>query len=169
MKTITVITGGQRSGKSAFAQKLALERCEHPVYLATSRIWDEEHRARIERHKADRSQQWINIEEETKLSRHDFTGKTVVVDCITLWSTNYFFDLHSDAEATLNALKSELDRLVSQHADFIFVTNEIGMGGTSENTLQRQFTDIQGWINQYITKKANVVYLMISGISVRIK
>ena len=71
MGRITLITGGQRSGKSSFAQRMALERSATPVYLATSRVWDDEHRRRIERHKADRGPQWTNIEEEKHLSVHD--------------------------------------------------------------------------------------------------
>jgi len=169
MAKITLITGGQRSGKSSYAQNLALSFSPNPVYLATSRIWDEEHRKRIERHKAEREKNWVNIEEEKELSKHDFTGKVVLVDCITLWATNFFFDLQSDVETSLSALKSEFDKLIIQDAQFIFVTNEIGMGEMSQNDLQRKFADLQGWLNQYIAAKADNVYLMVSGIAVKIK
>ena len=67
-RNIILITGGQRSGKSAYAQRLALQLAAHPVYLATSRVWDEEYRQRIERHQQDRGPQWTNIEEEKQLS-----------------------------------------------------------------------------------------------------
>lgn len=169
MIKITLITGGQRSGKSSYAQSLALSLSPDPVYLATSRIWDEEHRRRIERHKAEREKNWINVEEEKELSKHDFTGKVVLVDCVTLWATNFFFDLQSDVEASLSALKSEFDKLIVQDAQFIFVTNEIGMGEMSQNDLQRKFADLQGWLNQYIAAKADEVYLMVSGIAVKVK
>ncbi|WP_185155740.1 bifunctional adenosylcobinamide kinase/adenosylcobinamide-phosphate guanylyltransferase [Dysgonomonas sp. 521] len=169
MTKITLITGGQRSGKSSYAQKLALSLSPHPVYLATSRVWDDEHRRRIERHKAEREKNWINIEEEKELSKHDFTGKAVLVDCVTLWATNYFFDLQSDVEASLSSLKSEFDKLISQDAQFIFVTNEIGMGEMSQNDLQRKFADLQGWLNQYIAARADEVYLMVSGIAMKVK
>lgn len=168
-KQLTLITGGQRSGKSSYAQSLALSLSPHPLYLATSRVWDEEHRRRIERHKAEREKNWINVEEEKELSKHDFTGKVVLVDCITLWATNFFFDLQSDVETSLSALKSEFDKLIIQDAQFIFVTNEIGMGEMSQNDLQRKFADLQGWLNQYIAAKADNVYLMVSGIAVKIK
>ncbi|WP_029904607.1 bifunctional adenosylcobinamide kinase/adenosylcobinamide-phosphate guanylyltransferase [Prevotella sp. 10(H)] len=168
-KRIILITGGQRSGKSNYAQKLALSASDNPVYLATSRIWDEEHRRRIDRHKAERGEEWINIEEEKELSIHDYTGKIVLVDCITLWATNYFFDLQSDVQAALDALKREFDKLIGQDAQFIFVTNEIGMGEMSQNELQRKFADLQGWLNQYIANKSDEVYLMVSGIPVKIK
>ena len=90
MGSITLITGGARSGKSSYAQRLALERSDRPVYLATSRVWDQEHRLRIERHRADRGPQWETVEEPKNLSRRDFRGRTVVVDCVTLWCTNFF-------------------------------------------------------------------------------
>ena len=141
---VTLITGGARSGKSSFAQRIALEHSSNPVYLATSRVWDEEHRQRIERHKADRGPQWTTVEEELALSQHDFTGRTVVVDCVTLWCTNFFYDFDSDVNRTLEAVCSEFDRLVEQVADLIFVTNEIGFGGVSVDICQRRFCDLQG-------------------------
>jgi adenosylcobinamide kinase/adenosylcobinamide-phosphate guanylyltransferase len=169
MAKITLITGGQRSGKSSYAQNTALSLSPNPVYLATSRVWDEEHHKRIERHKAEREKNWINIEEEKELSKHDFTGKVVLVDCVTLWATNFFFDLQSDVEASLSALKSEFDKLMAQDARFILVTNEIGMGEMSRNDLQRKFADLQGRLNQYIAAKADEVYLMVSGIAMKVK
>ncbi len=169
MKKITLITGGQRSGKSSYAQKLALSLSKNPVYLATSHVWDEEHAQRIERHKKDRGTEWINIEEEKYLSKHSLEGKTILIDCVTLWATNFFYDLQADTEQALVELKKEFDLFTKQNAHFIFVTNEIGMGGMSENDLQRKFADLQGWLNQYIASKADEVILMVSGINVKIK
>ncbi len=166
---VTLITGGARSGKSSFAQRIALEHSSNPVYLATSRVWDEEHRQRIERHKADRGPQWTTVEEELALSQHDFTGRTVVVDCVTLWCTNFFYDFDSDVNRTLEAVCSEFDRLVEQAADLIFVTNEIGSGGISADACQRRFCDLQGWVNQHIARAADEVWWMVSGIPVKIK
>lgn len=166
---IILITGGQRSGKSSEAERLALSLSQQPVYMATAHAWDEEFRQRIRRHQERRGPQWTNIEEERHLSRHDLSGRVVVIDCVTLWLTNYFFET-SDVDKTLAAAKAEFDQLVSQPAaTFIFVTNEIGSGGTSDNALQRQFTDIEGWMNQYIARRAHEVILMVSGIAVKIK
>ena len=165
MRKIIMITGGQRSGKSTYAESLALKLSPNPVYLATARIWDEEFRKRVEAHKARRGAEWTNIEEEKYLSRHDVTGRTVLIDCCTLWLTNFFSEGMEDIEE----IKEEFDRFTSQEATFIFVTNEIGMGGTSANALQRRFTDFLGWLNQYIAEKADEVVLMIAGIKVRIK
>lgn len=109
-KQIILITGGQRSGKSSYAQQLALSLSSNPVYLATSRIWDDEHRKRIERHKTERGAEWTTMEEEKELSKHDFNGKTVLIDCVTLWATNFFFDSQSDVQLSLDQLKNEFDK-----------------------------------------------------------
>lgn len=169
MKQIILITGGARSGKSKYAERLALTLSTTPVYLATSRIWDEEFRQRVVRHQADRGPEWTNIEENKELSRHLLEGRVILIDCVTLWCTNFFFDLEADTDKALEAVKQEFDRFVAQEAIFIFVTNEIGMGATSENLIQRKFTDLQGWINQYIAAKADKVVLMTSGIPLTIK
>ena len=169
MKRIILITGGQRSGKSGYAEKTALALSRQPVYMATSRIWDEEFRKRVERHRSNRGPQWTNIEEDKHLGRHDVKGRTVVIDCVTLWCTNFFFDLGSDVGKALEAVKKEFDEFTAQDAVFIFVTNEIGSGGVAGNKLQRQFTDLQGWVNQYIASRADQVIWMVSGIPVIIK
>lgn len=169
MKRIILITGGARSGKSTHAEKLALSLSPNPVYLATARIWDEEFKQRVVRHQARRGPEWTNIEEEKELSRHSLQGRVVLIDCVTLWCTNFFFDLKSDTDQALVAAMEEFNRFTAQDATFIFVTNEIGMGGTSENEIQRKFTDMQGWMNQYIATHADEVILMVSGIPVRVK
>jgi len=169
MKQIILITGGMRSGKSRYAEELALSLSDHPVYLATSRIWDDEFKERVLRHQANRGSRWINIEEEKVLSRHDLKGSVVLIDCVTLWCTNFFYDLDADVEKALDAFKKEFDAFTAQDAQFIFVTNEIGMCGVPENDLQRKFTDLQGWANQFIADKADKVVLMVSGIPVQIK
>ena len=167
---IILITGGARSGKSSFAEKLALSCSPNPVYLATSRIWDDEFRKRVERHRERRGVEWTNIEEEKRLSRHDLSGRVVLIDCVTLWCTNFFFDnKEEETDAIVANIQQEFDAFTDQPATFIFVTNEIGMGEVSNNAVQRRFTDIQGWVNQYIARKADRVILMVSGIPVTIK
>ena len=126
MSYIHLITGGERSGKSTYAESEALRLSESPVYLATARVWDEEFRQRILRHQERRGPEWTNIEEDIRPSKHDFTGRVVLIDCITLWATNYFFDMQQDVDQALEALKKEFDTLVQQDATFIFVTNELG-------------------------------------------
>ncbi len=177
MKRIILITGGQRSGKSSRAEELALSLSDHPVYLATAHIWDEEFSERVRRHQERRGPQWTNIEEEMTLSKHDVTGRVVVIDCVTLWLTNILYSeelrVKSEEFATLNSslnlAKAEFDKFTETDATYIFVTNEIGSGGVSDNALQRKFTDLQGWMNQYIASKADEVILMVSGLPVVIK
>ena len=175
MGKIILITGGQRSGKSRYAEELALSLSDHPVYVATAHIWDEEFRQRVLRHQERRGPQWTNIEEERELSRHDLTGRVAVIDCITLWCTNFFFDRNKPdneqptVDEALKLLKEEFNRFTNQDATLIFVTNEIGAGGVSTDVIQRRFTDLQGWMNQYVAQKADEVILMVSGIPVKIK
>ncbi|MCE2615459.1 MAG: bifunctional adenosylcobinamide kinase/adenosylcobinamide-phosphate guanylyltransferase [Phocaeicola sp.] len=169
MKKIILITGGQRSGKSQFAEKIALELSEHPIYIATSRIWDDEFKERVRKHKERRGPEWTNIEKDMNLHEVKVEGRVILIDCITLWGTNYFFDMDSDVDQALTALKTDFSQFTNQEATFIFVTNEIGSGGVSENKLQRLFTDMQGWMNQYVASIADTVYLMVSGIPVVIK
>ena len=169
MKRIILITGGQRSGKSSKAEELALSLSENPVYMATAHVWDEEFRERVRRHQERRGPQWTNIEEEMALSEHDMTGRVVVIDCVTLWLTNFFFANDSNTDVSLELAKAEFDAFTSKDATYIFVTNEIGSRGVSDNAIQRKFTDLQGWMNQYIAQKADEVILMVSGIAVNIK
>ena len=169
MSYIHLITGGERSGKSTYAESEALRLSGQPVYLATARVWDEEFRQRILRHQERRGPEWTNIEEDIRPSKHDFAGRVVLIDCITLWATNYFFDMQQDVDQALEALKKEFDTLVQQDATFIFVTNELGMGGMSESRTQRLFTQLQGWMNQHVAARADRVTLMVSGLPLTVK
>ena len=166
---IIFVTGGQRSGKSHYAQQLAEQNSNTPVYLATSRIWDDGHRQRIERHRRERGPQWTNIEEEKNISAHDLHGRVILLDCITLWLTNFFFDNDSDIDISLKEAQAEFDKLILQQCTIIIVSNEIGLGGHPSNELQMKFTDLQGWMNQYIAARAETAVLMVSGIPVTIK
>ena len=144
MKKIILITGGQRSGKSTKAEALALSLSAHPVYVATAKVWDDEFRERVRRHQERRGP-----------------------EC--LWLTNFFFAHDEDVSRSLEAAKQEFDAFTAPDATYIFVTNEIGMGGVSDNVMQRKFSDLQGWMNQYIAQQADEVILMVSGIPMKIK
>lgn len=174
MKKTILITGGQRSGKSEFAERMALSLSPNPAYVATAHIWDEEFRLRVEKHKERRGEQWTNFEEERSLSALHIYNKVVLVDCLTLWATNFFFssskaEEEPDIEATLREITREFDLLTGRDATFIFVTNEIGWGGVSANAVQRRFTDLLGKLNQYVAARADEVFLMVSGLPVKIK
>jgi len=169
MAKIIFVTGGQRSGKSSFAMQKALELSDNPVYIATARIWDNDFKNRVEKHKSDRSENWINIEEEKEISNHNLTNKVIVLDCITLWLTNYFSDTKYDVDLSLDQAKKEWNKFINQDFTLIVISNEIGMGTHAETPTARKFTDLQGWMNQYIAKLADEVILMVSGIPVIIK
>jgi adenosylcobinamide kinase/adenosylcobinamide-phosphate guanylyltransferase len=164
-----MVTGGQRSGKSRFAESKVLAVSERPIYIATAEVRDEEFRERVARHQAWRGDRWTTIEEPIALGSVDVEGRAVLVDCVTMWATNHFFKYGENVDSALEALKCEFDKLTSQNATIVFVTNEIGLGGTSANVMQRKFMDLQGFINQYIAAHADEVYLLVSGIGVRIK
>ncbi len=170
VKHIILITGGERSGKSSYAEELALKLSPSPVYMATAHPWDAEFKERIRRHQQRRGSQWTNLEEERQLSAHNVEGRVVLIDCLTLWATNFLpQEGLPDIDKTLAELKHEFDSFTAQEATFIFVTNEIGMGGVSANALQRRFTDLLGWLNQYVAAKADEVLLMVSGIPMKVK
>ncbi|MFP4018731.1 MAG: bifunctional adenosylcobinamide kinase/adenosylcobinamide-phosphate guanylyltransferase [Bacteroidales bacterium] len=169
MAYLTFITGGQRSGKSSYAKQMAEKKNKNPIYVATSRVWDKGHEARIKKHKEDRGEHWTTIEEEKYISKHNFNNKTVVIDCVTLWLTNFFYDNNQDIDNSLAEAKKEFDLLYNQKADLIIISNELGMGAHPASSMQMKFNDLQGWVNQYIAYYANDVYFMISGIAQKIK
>jgi len=166
-----LITGGARSGKSAYAEREALSLTSSPVYVATARLdpSDKEFAERIRRHQSDRNEQWINMEEQLHVSRLPLENKVAVIDCITLWLSNFFSLYKFDAEKSLQAIKTEIDVLRKTDAFFFIVSNEIGMGVHAETEAGRKFTDLQGWTNQYIASVADKVVLMVSGIPMTIK
>lgn len=167
---IYLITGGERSGKSSYAQDLAMELSPNPMYVATARKWDGDFQNRIDRHQAERDERWVNVEKEKHLSEIDFSGNVAIVDCVTLWLTNFFVDTKNDVELSLEQAKAEFDALVTQKdATIIIITNEIGMGVHAQTHIGRKFTELQGWMNQYLAKKADEVVFMVSGIPVKIK
>ncbi|PTS89253.1 bifunctional adenosylcobinamide kinase/adenosylcobinamide-phosphate guanylyltransferase [Flavobacterium sp. HMWF030] len=167
---IYLITGGERSGKSSYAQNLALQLTNAPLYVATARKWDSDFQNRIDRHQQERDERWTNIEEEKYLSKIDFSGKVALIDCVTLWLTNFFVDTQNDVSLSLDEAKKEFLSIANQeNATLIIVTNEIGMGVHAETHIGRKFTELQGWMNQFLASNADEVVLMVSGIPVKIK
>jgi Adenosyl cobinamide kinase/adenosyl cobinamide phosphate guanylyltransferase len=167
--SLIFVTGGARSGKSRYAQELALQMSDAPVYVATARHWHDDFEKRIQRHRNDRDERWTSVEEEKYISRLNLAGKVVVVDCVTLWLTNFFVDSKQDTDACLEACKREIDALYTSGRTYIVISNELGMGMHADTETGRKFTDLQGWMNQYIAAKANKVVFMVSGIPLVIK
>jgi adenosylcobinamide kinase/adenosylcobinamide-phosphate guanylyltransferase len=167
--SVTLVLGGARSGKSRYAAELALRLSATPLYVATSRIWDDDHRARIERHRRERGPEWRTIECEVELGSLALTGEVTVIDCLTLWLSNLFSDAPSDLDACAARARGELDRLLQQPAHFLLVSNELGQGLHAPTELGRKFTDLQGWVNQHAAARADNVVLMVAGIPLFVK
>ncbi len=163
------ITGGERSGKSSYAQKLAMQLSKSPVYLATARKWDADFEKRIKRHQDERDERWTNIEEEKQISKTDIIGRVVVIDCVTLWLTNYYTDTKYNVQESLQQAKEEFDKAAALDATIIIISNEIGMGVHADTEIGRKFVELQGWVNQYIAARADKAILMVSGLPVTLK
>jgi adenosylcobinamide kinase/adenosylcobinamide-phosphate guanylyltransferase len=159
-----LLLGGARSGKSRFGQQLALRLTPRPVYVATSRTWDEEHAARIERHRADRGPEWITIEEPLEISGAALGYPVVLVDCVTLWLTNIFAQQNSDLDPSLDRAKAEIDRCLQRANTWIWISNELGQGVHASTMTARRFVDLQGFVNQYLAAQVEAVALMVAGL-----
>ncbi len=166
---IHYISGGERSGKSAYAQELAESLSSNPYYLATSRIWDDNFKKRVQRHINERDERWTTIEEEKDISSIIPVKATVVIDCVTLWLTNYYTDTEYNVAKSLQLAKDEFDKLEKINATIIIISNEIGMGLHAQTKSGRQFTELQGWMNQYIAKRADKATFMVSGLPLTLK
>lgn len=163
------VTGGVRSGKSAYAMQRALALSAGPVYVATAKIWDDDFQIRVNRHQDERGKEWTTFEAYRDLHLLPLAGKTVVVDCVTLWLTNFFMDHDSDIELSLADFKKEIDQLLLVDATFLIISNEIGMGMHADNEVGRKFADLQGWANQYVAGKAEEAVFMVSGLPMVLK
>lgn len=166
---IYYISGGERSGKSRYAQDLALSLSASPHYLATSRKWDGDFEQRVKRHVAERDDRWTTIEEEKHIGALNLNDKVVVLDCITLWLTNWYVDTENDVEKCLQEGRKELERLFSQEATLIIISNEIGMGIHAQTAVGRKFTELQGWMNQFIAERSDKAVFMVSGLPITLK
>ena len=166
---VIFITGGVRSGKSRFAQDLALRLNPNPVYLATAKIWDDDFQERVNRHQAERGPEWVNYEAYQNLHQLPLQNRTVVIDCVTLWLTNFFVDTENELEKSLAAFKQEIEYLTQLAGTFIIISNELGMGLHADTAVGRKFTDLQGWANQYVAARADEVIFMVSGLPLYLK
>ncbi len=166
---IIYISGGVRSGKSRFAQQMALQVSPNPVYIATAKIWDEDFNQRVKRHQEERGPEWTTFEAYRDLYQLPIKNRIVVIDCVTLWLTNLFMDYHMEIEKCLSLFKLEIDHLMQLSATFIIISNEIGMGIHADTEIGRKFTDLQGWANQYVACKANEAIFIVSGLPLYLK
>ena len=176
---LTLITGGARSGKSTLAERLAA-RGDRVLYVATAEGRDEEMRSRIAAHRAARPRHWDTLEEPLDLAgalrpihhRYD----TVLVDCLTLWVSNLLLDLQVRAAAEdrfersiLSVTRELLDVVEASGADWVVVSNEVGLGVVPPSPLGRAYRDALGRVNQLVAAQAGEVYLMVAGLRLQVK
>lgn len=173
MKKIVLITGGARSGKSSFALENASKRSGKKYFIATAEGYDEEMRQRIENHKKERSHHWVTIEEPINiwnvLIEIDGPDTVAILDCLTLWVSNL---MREDTETTAMEMSFKEFLRVLRHLknlNIYIVTNEVGMGIVPENPLARIYRDMLGRLNQAVAELSDEVYLMISGIALKVK
>ena len=173
---LTLILGGARSGKSRLAQRLAAAG-GRVTYVATARGGpDTEMSARIERHRADRPSSWRTVEEPLALAcavdRAAGDSDTVLVDCLTVWLSNLFWENRSGTSQEVeDAARAELERIAitSRSCHVILVSNELGSGTVPEPALTRAFRDTQGLLNQWAAEAADEVILTVAGLPLYLK
>jgi len=168
---ITLILGGARSGKSRRAEAIATSLSDHPTYVATAPLIDNDHEwlERIEQHRKERGTHWQVIEEELKLSEvlkaQNGPESVVLIDCLTLWLSNLIF--------AGSVIEDEVEKLCEQlpmlEGEVILVANEVGMGLVPENKEGRAFRDAQGRLNQRLAATADRVEFVAAGIPLCLK
>jgi adenosylcobinamide kinase/adenosylcobinamide-phosphate guanylyltransferase len=169
---IYFITGGARSGKSSFAEKLAGAQAGKRAYLATAQALDPEMAARIEKHRKDRDTAWDTYEEPIAVAEllKKLSGRydVVLLDCLTLWLSNVM--AHTDSDGAVTSRSEDLVAAIKEfNGACIIVSNEVGLGIVPDNPLARRFRDFAGILNQQVAFAAHEVYFTAAGIPVKIK
>lgn len=176
---LVLITGGARSGKSAFAEQLAMQG-QRVLFVATAEALDEDMTQRIAAHRANRPTDWDTLEEPRSLAtaipaalrdpRADYD--TIVVDCLTMWVSNLLLRCEDDAAVEaeiIAAAQNLLDVCDETRARWIIVTNEVGLGIVPSSSLGRAFRDALGRVNSLVASRADKVYLMAAGLALELK
>ena len=181
--TIILCSGGARSGKSEFAEQLALSLKGRKAYVATGQAFDDEMKDRIKKHQMRRGKEWITFEIPLHLHKNweqiKNLSDVILIDCLTMFTSNHVFahghinpqeDSNRDESIILEELRLLLQDINnSNDKTVIFVTNEIGLGIVPENKLARYFRDITGRVNREVASAANKMYLTISGVTIELK
>ncbi len=179
-----LVTGGCRSGKSAFAEGLVQQWGKHVLYIATTIPFDEEMKKRVEIHQSRRPKEWetyegyLDLPQMIREKGSCFDG--IILDCITIWLTNLIFafslvddpekmDFYELEKKILEETKKLVEAIQETSVHTVIVTNEVGMGIIPENKLSRHFCDIAGRANQFLAESAEEVYFVVSGIPMKIK
>ncbi len=171
MSRVILVTGGSRSGKSRYALELALEYSRR-VFIATAEITDREMEERIARHRRERGDLFLTVEEPLDLagaiSRVPSDTQVALVDCLTVWLGNLFHQL-GDVDLNSPYIQAFLKTLEAPPCDLILVTNELGMGLVPGDALSRRFRDVAGLLNQEVARRAHEVIFTVCGIPTVIK
>lgn len=181
--TIILCSGGARSGKSEFAEQLALSLKGRKAYVATGQAFDDEMKDRIKKHQLRRGKKWITFEIPLHLHKNweqiKNVSDVILIDCLTMFTSNHVFahgdiNTQEDSNRIESIILEELRLLLedinnSNDKTVIFVTNEIGLGIVPENKLARYFRDITGRVNREVASAANKMYLTISGVTIELK
>ncbi|MFA5515736.1 MAG: bifunctional adenosylcobinamide kinase/adenosylcobinamide-phosphate guanylyltransferase [Desulfuromonadales bacterium] len=173
MGKLVFVTGGARSGKSRYAQKLA-ESCPGPLlYVATAGIGDSEMADRVRRHRQERGERWRTLEEPLALAEKlppAATGQgAMLLDCATLWLSNLLFQHREDVGRVLAEVENLLAVVPVLDAPLFLVSNEVGGGIVPENRLARLFRDVSGEANQKFAAAADEAWLVVAGLPLRLK
>ena len=181
--TIILCSGGARSGKSEFAEQLALSLKGRKAYVATGQAFDDEMKDRIKKHQMRRGKERITFEIPLHLHKNweqiKNVSDVILIDCLTMFTSNHIFahgdiNTQEDSNRIESIILEELRLLLqeinnSNDKTVIFVTNEIGLGIVPENKLARYFRDITGRVNREVASAANKMYLTISGVTIELK
>jgi adenosylcobinamide kinase/adenosylcobinamide-phosphate guanylyltransferase len=171
---LSLVIGGARSGKSRFAQSLGMN-AERVVYIATARSEDAEMDGRIAQHRLDRPARWLTVEEPLEIGsaveRHAPHCDFLLIDCLTLWLSNYCWEYRNKEQPTIqsSALLEVARIAAATTCTIVAVTNEVGCGLVPESALGRFFRDLQGRVNQEVASSADWVHHVVAGIPVTIK
>jgi adenosylcobinamide kinase/adenosylcobinamide-phosphate guanylyltransferase len=164
----TLVLGGARSGKSRYAEQVAMSSRPPWIYLATAESFDDEMATRIAEHKSRRSPDWQTIDAPLDLAGALAAlprSATVLIDCLTLWLSNAML-----ADRDIDAEIQRLEAAVLAHkGPLVLVSNEVGSGIVPENALARRFRDFQGLLNQRVAARADRVVLVVAGLPMIVK
>ena len=173
MSKVIMVTGGARSGKSRFAERLAESFEPTRGYVATGQPGDAEMAERIARHRGRRGSDWHTVEEPLEVAdvvtRNDGRFTVLLIDCVTLWLSNLLFHCEGGAAEALSRVADFTRTFGGLQTPLIIVTNEVGMGIVPEHPLSRSYRDLAGEANEMIAARADEVYVAISGLPLKLK
>lgn len=174
----TLILGGARSGKSRYAEELASNVCGAVLFVATAEPGDEEMQKRIEAHRRNRPMFWQTLEATenvgSQITENIGAAQTVIIDCITLLVSNVLLKHENEPDEVVEkAVTDETDGLIectgSSEANFIIVSNEVGLGLVPADPLSRRYRDLLGRVNQALAQHADEVVMLVAGLPVTVK